>query len=252
MGFAGACDPGAVGESDHLPGVCPDLQPVWKRNGGVCPPHWRQAECELYFTVCEEVTHFNESLSYVNTVVYWNVLMLLMLLILYYLPPPVLTGVRFSLAFFISLTHTHKKSLRFHVLTLNSRHFQITYDSQLYLRQTASFLFNLKFTMHHLRGGRFVKQNHSIVISLFLKVNHRMFCYGPPQHQFHAQSLSHIHTHTHTLSLSLSLPPLFPFQSLSVSVTIPPSLPSLCLSSSLSALSICKGQIGRASCRERV
>lgn len=43
---AGAGYPGAAGESQHFSGICPNLQPVWERDGRVCPSHRRQTECK--------------------------------------------------------------------------------------------------------------------------------------------------------------------------------------------------------------
>lgn len=44
--LSGPGDPGPSGEGHHLPGVRPDFQPVWQRDGGVRAPHRRQTECE--------------------------------------------------------------------------------------------------------------------------------------------------------------------------------------------------------------
>lgn len=44
--LSGPGNPRPSGKSQHLPGICTDFQPVWQRDGGVCPPHRRQTERE--------------------------------------------------------------------------------------------------------------------------------------------------------------------------------------------------------------
>lgn len=42
---AGVGHTGAAGASQHLSGVCADLQSVWQWDGGICTPYRGQAEC---------------------------------------------------------------------------------------------------------------------------------------------------------------------------------------------------------------